>query len=43
MDVIRQKFIIILKISVCLEEEKQYQLIDIVKDFSNIGNIKIYP
>ena len=37
------KFIIILKISVCLGEEKQNQLIGIVKDISNIDNIKIYP
>ena len=43
MVVIRQEFIIISKISVYLEEEKQNQLIEIVKDFSNIDNIKIYP
>ena len=43
MALIRQEFIIILKISVYLEEEKQNQLIEIVYDFSNIDNIKIYP
>ena len=43
MALIRQEFIIILKISVYLEEEKQNQLIEIVKDFSNIDNINIYP
>ena len=42
MALIRQEFIIILKISVYLEEEKQNQLIEIVKDFSNIDNINIY-
>ena len=41
MIVIRQEFIIILKISVCLGEEKQNQLIDIVNDISKIDNIKI--
>ena len=43
MIVIRKKFIITLKISLCLKEEKQNQLIEIVKDISNIDNIKIYP
>ena len=43
MAVIRQEFIIISKISVCLGEEKQNQLIEIVNDISNIDNIKIYP
>ena len=43
MVVIRQEFIIISKISVYLEEEKQNQLIEIVNDISNIDNIKIYP
>ena len=43
MVVIRQEFIIISKISVFLGEEKQIQLIEIVNDFSNIDNIKIYP
>ena len=43
MAAIRLEFIIILKISVCLGEEKQNQLIEIVNDISNIDNIKIYP
>ena len=43
MVVIRQEFIIISKVSVCLGEEKQNQLIEIVNDISNIDNIKIYP
>ena len=38
-----QEFIIISKVSVCLGEEKQNQLIEIVNDISNIDNIKIYP
>jgi hypothetical protein len=38
---IRLEFIIILKISVCLVEEKQNQLIEIVNDISNIDNINI--
>ena len=37
---IRLEFIIILKIFVCLAEEKN-QLIEIVIDISNIDNIKI--
>ena len=41
MTVIRLEFIIILKIAVCLWEEKQNQLIEIVNDISNIDNIKI--
>ena len=41
MALIRQEFIIILKNSVCLGEEKQNQLIDIVNDISKIDNIKI--
>ena len=40
MAVIRMEFIIILKIAVCLGEEKK-QLIEIVNDISNIDNIKI--
>ena len=43
MVVISQEFIIISKISVCLGQEKQNQLIEIVNDFSNIFNIKVYP
>jgi len=43
MDVIRLEFIIISKVSVCLGEEKQNQLIEIVNDISNIDNIRIYP
>ena len=43
MDVIRLEFIIISKVSVCLREEKQNQLIEIVNDISNIDNIRIYP
>ena len=43
MAIIRLEFIIISKVSVCLGEEKQNQLIGIVKDISNIDNIKIYP
>ena len=43
MAVIRQEFIIISKVSVCLGEEKQNYLIEIVNDISNIDNIKIYP
>jgi len=39
--VTRLEFIIILKNSVCLGDEKQNYLI--VKDISNIDNIKIYP
>ena len=42
MALIRQEFIIISKVSVCLGEEKQNQLIEIVNDISNIDNIKIY-
>ena len=41
MDVIRLEFIIIFKNSVCLGEEKQNYLIEIVNDISNIDNIKI--
>ena len=37
----RLEFIIILKIFVCLGEEKQNQLIEIVNDISNIDNINI--
>jgi hypothetical protein len=40
MALIRLEFIIILKIFVCLGEEKN-QLIEIVNDISNIDNIKI--
>lgn len=41
MAVIRLEFIIILKIFVCLGEEKQNQSIEIVNDISNIDNINI--
>ena len=41
MAVITLEFIIILKISVCLGEEKQNQLIKIVNDISKIDDIKI--
>ena len=41
MAVFRLEFIIILKIAVCLVEEKQNQLIEIVNDINNIDNIKI--